>query len=468
GLVALVALAACWLPAAAASQAAQRGGGVAARRAYAVRGTSSRASALLNRAFADAEAAGSFRQIVTQVYGTTRGTLEDDVALHAGRQSIRSSDGTRAQVLVVGKRAYISGNQRALSSYFKFTTDERAAIGSGWVSIPPTSTAYAQVSFDVTVPTALQEVAPTGQLKEGRATTVDGMRVIGISGTAPAVVSAGGTGTDTLYVTASRHPLPVAAAMQATVAPRPQLTMTVTMSHWGERVRVSPPAAEVPLSALPTLAHVLAARAIPHAPGYFTLTGSRGYPAPAGRPWGAACTPVRLAAQASVPNALYAELAAVVRAARRQGVDVTLESRRGAWRHSSLYYRFGQRPATSVVVELGASSATPPRLADGKAEHIRLAWDTRLDGDKHNEDLTLLRGTLWLRALVGQPELVRRAIRQLIAMTQGVALTTASLSGISAMTAPDRFSSSDVAAMLTMSGCSLSPASTTTTTGIAA
>lgn len=80
-------------------------------------------------------------------------------------------------------------------------------------------------------------------------------------------------------------------------------------------------------------------------------------------------------------------------------------------------------------------------------------WDARLDRDKRNEDLTDVQGDLWNRVLVGHPELVRRSIRQLIAMTQGISATRLSVSGISDLTTTDRFTQQDVAAMMRMSGC---------------
>lgn len=158
--MALVSIMGSSLAAATGSQAAEGRGATAHSR------LASRAATLLDTAFADAEARGSFRETLTQGYGRAHGMLEDDVALRSGRQLIVTSDGTRAQVLVVGKAAYLAGNQRALSSYFKFSGNEVAVIGNNWVTIPSTSSAYAAVAYGVTVPTALTDVAPTGHLTE--------------------------------------------------------------------------------------------------------------------------------------------------------------------------------------------------------------------------------------------------------------------------------------------------------------
>ncbi|MDE3132521.1 MAG: hypothetical protein KGL15_00480 [Acidobacteriota bacterium] len=446
---ALILVAGLWLAVAPGIQAAQRHGG---------------ATSLLNKAFADATAYGSFRQSVSQVYGRTHGTLEDNVALHTGRQVITSSNGTRAQVLVDGKTAYISGNHYALRSYFSFTSDEVAVIGGNWVSIPSTSRAFAAVAYDVTVPTALTEVAPAGHLTEGAAQTLDGQRVIGISGKAPAATAGGGSGTATLYITASRHPLPVRAVTEVSSHGHPKVYLTATMSHWGEHVAVSPPVGQLAVAQLPALAQQLGALAITGAAGYFTFTGPHGFPAPVGRPWGAACKPVVLDFGAAATATVYAQALPVVQAARKQGLDVTAEDRPHAWLHGALFYRPGQSAGSAAIVDVTASGGTPPKLSGGKLEHIALSWNMKVDADKHNEDLTEVQAKLWMRTLSGHPELLRRSIRQLIAWTQGISRTTDGVSGISNITTTDRFTAADIAAMMRMSGC----ASASGVTGIAA
>jgi hypothetical protein len=51
------------------------------------------------------------------------------------------------------------------------------------------------------------------------------------------------------------------------------------------------------------------------------------------------------------------------------------------------------------------------------------------------------------------PAAARLAVRQLVAMTQGIIRTSASGSGIARGSKADRFSVEDVAAMKVMSGC---------------
>jgi hypothetical protein len=160
-----------------------------------------------------------------------------------------------------------------------------------------------------------------------------------------------------------------------------------------------------------------------------------------------------LVANSNVPGWIYSQIATVVSQARERGIDVTLETRQFYWVPSSLYYRDGQSAATSVQVAIFADDGAAPTLSNGQPEHIDLGWDAKVDSDGHNEDLTNVQGTLWTQELAGQPESVRRSIRQLIAMTQGIAATSHQVSGISDATTTDRFTSDDLAAMRRMSGC---------------
>ncbi|HWD69538.1 MAG TPA: hypothetical protein VG293_05045 [Solirubrobacteraceae bacterium] len=440
-------------------------GGTAAGRHAARASTLGTATGLLNLAFADARAKGSFHQSVTQVSGGVQGSLTDDVTLTSGRQLIVSSDGTRAEVEVIGHTAYMTGNQYALKSFFKFTRNEISVIGSNWVSIPSTNTAFSSIAYDVTVPTALAEVAPSGHLTEGRKLTLNGQQAIAISGGIPAAFAGGTDGHATIYLTATSDPLPIKATLQLTQSNHKKLELTAIMGDWGEHVAVKPPSGqELSDAQIKVLVGELSALAIPGHPGYFALEGQHRHATPVGRPWGRPCKPVRLRVDGNVPSWIYTQIATVVGQARKQGVDVTVESRRFAWRQRSLYYRSGQSPATTAQVKISATGLTPS-TTNAKLP-LQLTSSSRLDGDQHNEDLTSVAGSFSLPRLDGKPQTVRRSIRQLIAWTQGIFETTDPVSGITQRSFTDRFTKSDVAAMLAMSGC-VKPAGNTVT-GIAA
>jgi hypothetical protein len=143
----------------------------------------------------------------------------------------------------------------------------------------------------------------------------------------------------------------------------------------------------------------------------------------------------------------------LVREARHDGIDVALETRSFRWRPADLYYAPGQSAATTKRVPIFAHDGTPPRLSSGGPEHIEYGWDTRLDGDGSHEDFTYVQGVLHMQALGTSTKLVRRSIRELIALIQGIAGTGRHDSGIARDNTVDRFTTTDIAAMKQMSGC---------------
>ena len=189
------------------------------------------------------------------------------------------------------------------------------------------------------------------------------------------------------------------------------------------------------------------------APGYRTFTGPRGKPLPVGRPWGRACQPIRFAADRAVSSSAYAQIASVVAEARRDGLDVTLEDRSFGWSPSSLYYVAGQTPGDTVQVSITESGGDPPRLSNGQLEHIHFGWDAKLDTNHSHEDLDYAYGELWTKTVGDDPPVLRRSVRQLVALTQGILSTSRSDSGIARNSSIDRFTPTDVAAMKRMSGC---------------
>ncbi|HEY1774717.1 MAG TPA: hypothetical protein VGG41_01040 [Solirubrobacteraceae bacterium] len=202
------------------------------------------------------------------------------------------------------------------------------------------------------------------------------------------------------------------------------------------------------------------ALAIPGAPGYGTFTGPLGRPLPVGRPWGEPCQPVRFTVDEHVPQWVYVQIAATVAQARSDGIDVTIENRQFYWTPSSLYYVSGQSPGSTVRVSIFTNDGTPPELASGRPEHIELIWNARPDPDGRHEDLELAQGDLWMQPLTGDPQTVRLAVRQLIAMTQGVMDSSQPNSAIIDGSTVDNFTPSDIAAMQRMSGCDVSSGST--------
>ena len=386
---------------------------------------------LLARTVADARAQRSFHELISQVESGTRVGFVADIGASAGRQLITTSSGVRAVVIVTSGRAYLSGNYAALYHYFGFPAEVAAAIGSRWVSFSHADPGYGSVAVDVTAPTAIAELVPVGSLRVRTGVLVGGRRLTAIEGTMPSAPK-GVSSAQTLYVSGGSDPLPVRVSTELRRGGRTVASGTILTSAWGERVAPSPPPHPVAVTRLAAVAHRLAEMTIPKAPGYLAFLGPGERPPVAGRPWGRACQAVRFVLSRSLPAETATRVAAVIAAARAQGLAVSTSAHPGA-----------------VLVPVSASKApqragTPP---------VAVSHSTRMLPGGRNVALVSLGATLYTRALTADPSRLALAIRRLIALSQGIGSSTLAGSGLSAHGA-DRFTAADITAMLYTSGCS--------------
>ena len=199
-------------------------------------------------------------------------------------------------------------------------------------------------------------------------------------------------------------------------------------------------------------------RDIAGSPGYSTFTGPAGLPFPVGRPWGPACQPIRFTVEEHVPDDVYTQVVSVVSEARADGLDVTVEDRSFRWQPDSLYYPPGMTGNDVQRVGIFVNNGAAPVLSDGQPEHVNLGYDATRDVDGKHEDLSDPQGTLQMATLAGDAVGQRRAVRDIVALTQGVGGSNRSDSGLGRGSTRDSFSSADIAAMKNMSGCGEAPA----------
>lgn len=190
---------------------------------------------------------------------------------------------------------------------------------------------------------------------------------------------------------------------------------------------------------------------IPGAPGYYTVRGPHGKPLTVGSPWGATCSPVVVVTLNTVPASVYRVIARMVHTARAEEVNIVMARRDGTFPTSRLYTATGQ-PIRAHGVTVVPGNTTSPGSA---APHHQIGWDAEITPDGRHEQLTYLQDTFYLSTLHGHPVMLRKVVRSMIGFSMGVATSTRPGSAFSEhlADAADRFSPSDVHAMLVMSGC---------------
>jgi hypothetical protein len=204
------------------------------------------AGALMHTALTNAAARGSVHELEVEKASGVSGSMSDDISTSEGRQDITHSGGEIAHVLVVGSAAYISGNQAALTHYFGFPAAVARKVGAGWVSVPSSSSGYQTIAGNATLSSSLTGLAIPGHTTETAPTTIEGQSVVGIRGTVAVSGSSHAKVEATLYVSRGAKPLPV----EATFVYSTGGTLTISLSHWGEKVALSPPPNSIPISDL--------------------------------------------------------------------------------------------------------------------------------------------------------------------------------------------------------------------------
>ena len=211
--------------------------------AAAATGSSGSADQTLKHSLAAAINTGSAKITVQFFSGSTTGKVVQDSSLHSGEQTVAIGKGL-ASTALVGGTAYISGNSKGLTSYFGLPNAVVATLAGRWVSVPPSDSAFQGVTANITLPSALAAVTPSGTLVTGKRSRVDGQWVRSISGEAP-----GGGGRMTLFVATNARSLPVEAVESSGVGNSVKGEI-VTFSRWGEPVHVVAPSQALPVSAI--------------------------------------------------------------------------------------------------------------------------------------------------------------------------------------------------------------------------
>ncbi len=199
--------------------------------------------ASLTRSIAAATRTGSARITVQFFTGSTSGKVVQDSTLHTGKQTTAIKKEV-VSVLLVGGAAYISGNNKGLTSYFGMPSSLASTLDGKWVSIQPTDSSFQSITANVDLTSALANVTPAGTLVAGKRSKVNGRQVRSIAGTAP-----GNAGRLTLFVAANKQALPVA-AVESNGSGKSATGEIVTFTRWGEGVQVAAPRTAIPLSAI--------------------------------------------------------------------------------------------------------------------------------------------------------------------------------------------------------------------------
>jgi len=200
-------------------------------------------SGALEHSITSATEAGSARITVQFFSGSTTGSVVQDSSLNSGEQTV-SIGKALASTVLVGGVAYISGNGKGMTSYFRLPSAVVPTLSGRWISVKPSNSVFQSVTANLALSSALADVTPSGALVPGKRLKVDGQWVKSISGAAP-----GGTGRMTLFVTADPRSLPVEAVESGGTGASARGEI-VRFTRWGELLHIATPSRAVPISAI--------------------------------------------------------------------------------------------------------------------------------------------------------------------------------------------------------------------------
>ncbi len=172
-------------------------------------------------------------------------------AADRGWQSIRIDD-LHAWVRVVGDRTFARGDRVTLTGYFNLPDTTAQRIANRWYELLDGDPGFDQVTSGVKLSSLIDTVRgllPLEPLHLVKPTVRNGVRVTGIRGAMPDTAE-GSDATVTLWVSRDGRGLPVEIDLDDYAS---HVHVVAGFDHWGDPVRVLPPAGAVRLAKLPPL-----------------------------------------------------------------------------------------------------------------------------------------------------------------------------------------------------------------------
>ena len=183
----------------------------------------------------------SVRWVSTESANGVKVGIISDVGQAAGSQIITwtegAAEGTLAVVLLKNT-AYLLGNAAGL--YIQgFTSAAATAQANKWITVIPSSAAYASAAAGLTISSALDPLRMTGPVTVLPGAKVLGMTTRAFKGTSKAFKGQPGVAEE-LYLRSGASALPVEVVQNGT---------TTVFDNWGEPIKVTTPLGAVPIQA---------------------------------------------------------------------------------------------------------------------------------------------------------------------------------------------------------------------------
>jgi hypothetical protein len=208
------------------------------------------ASQILSTAVAAAHSAGTFHFVDKEGSGSQTRLLIGDASAVAAQQTLSSKEVQLNAALVDGV-AFIRAGSATFTTLLGLSTTMATQESGKWVSVSKGEKGYVQIVQSLEPGAELDGYIPQSPLDVGKQTTIHGVAVIPVSGTAPAGDSSAGLPVvATLFVSTRSPYLPVGGALGGKDVHGRTQKDEVVFTKWGETVHVSAPGGAVSLASL--------------------------------------------------------------------------------------------------------------------------------------------------------------------------------------------------------------------------
>jgi hypothetical protein len=174
---------------------------------------------------------------VGNTFGSTMTSLTDEA------QETTYFNKSTGKVLLIKGHLYVNESAALITLQFGKADPKWA---NRWISIPQGNAAYVPFSSGLLFSSMISQVRPAGTLRKSKIGTLNGERVIAISGSANAELGLTKS-VATLFVAASAPYLPVELLAGGRSQGIPT-SLTVTFSRWGHHASYRAPSGVTPIS----------------------------------------------------------------------------------------------------------------------------------------------------------------------------------------------------------------------------
>ncbi len=205
---------------------------------------------LLSQSVEAANSKGSLTFSDTTRSGKNVEVLTGAVSAPTAAESLTETGHGPLNVLLIGDTIYVRGDSDVLHGTLGLPLAASTANSEKWISVQSGDSAFSQLVAPLNMSTELNNYVPAGHLKKGRITTVDGHKVIPLTGAASASAAQGGAGAVALFVSTNAPYLPVGGTLVVVRRGSPGLSEVAAFSAWGSKVVANAPTGAIPFSSL--------------------------------------------------------------------------------------------------------------------------------------------------------------------------------------------------------------------------